>query len=113
MNQHRLDVFSMRRKAVACCHAARQRALRRLRVVAWADREAIAEIYIEASSRSRMTWIPHDVDHIIPLLGELVSGLHVETNLQIIPRAENRAKSNNFDVDMVGGAGFEPATPTV
>jgi len=33
---------------------------------------------------------------VIPLKGKLVSGLHVETNLAIIPRRVNRAKWHHF-----------------
>lgn len=59
------------------------------------------------------TGIRHEVDHIIPLQGRTVSGLHVETNMQVITRAENRAKWNHFMGEVVGGAGIEPATSTV
>ena len=40
----------------------------------------------------------HHVDHIIPLHGKLVSGLHVESNLQVITQAANCTKSNKYEV---------------
>ena len=39
----------------------------------------------------------YNIDHIIPLQGENVSGLHWSHNLQMLPAAENIAKSNKFD----------------
>lgn len=58
---------------------------------AWADQSAIKKIYVEAAS------VGAHVDHIIPLQGRLVCGLHVENNLQLLSPFENSSKHNNFD----------------
>ena len=72
------------------------------RTPAWADLKAIEDVYIDceelnlAAKTAGCTEI-FVVDHIIPLRGKLVSGLHIETNLQIITAAQNAEKSNKFD----------------
>lgn len=60
------------------------------RTPTWANREAIDAIYAEAQ-RMNMT-----VDHIVPLRGKTVSGLHVEYNLQLLTHEENARKGNRF-----------------
>jgi hypothetical protein len=72
-------------------------ASRRQRCAAWADKKAIAAIYAEASHLTRTTGRVYVVDHIIPLKGRMVSGLHVESNLRIIERMENAKKSNKWE----------------
>lgn len=56
------------------------------------------EIYSLAILRSKLTGITWHVDHIIPLQGKLVSGLHTPENLQVIPGAQNIFKGNKFEV---------------
>lgn len=69
------------------------------RVPAWLtseDKWVIAEIYELAKLRTRLTGIEWHVDHIIPLRGKIVSGLHTPSNLQVIPEQINKVKRNNF-----------------
>jgi hypothetical protein len=65
---------------------------------AWADRRAIRTIYLLCQQISEETGIAHHVDHIVPLKGKYVCGLHVETNLQILTASDNMKKSNSFAV---------------
>ncbi|GAF85217.1 unnamed protein product, partial [marine sediment metagenome] len=78
---------------------------RRARVAtpAWVDHDAIRELYREARELGELTGIRHHVDHVIPLAGELVSGLHVAANLRAVPADVNRAKGNRFDPETFDG----------
>jgi hypothetical protein len=64
--------------------------------------DEINKIYKKSKEISLTTGIVHHVDHIIPLHGKTVSGLHVESNLQIIEAFKNSQKYNSFiDDDIV------------
>jgi 5-methylcytosine-specific restriction endonuclease McrA len=68
---------------------------------AWANVQAMQAVYEEAKRLEAETGIPHEVDHVVPLQGRLVSGLHCETNLRVLPRSDNRRKGNRL-IDVSG-----------
>ena len=74
------------------------RAKRRNAVPKWFDsvKADVQKIYIEARTKTLETGIPHEVDHIIPLVSEYVCGLHVPNNLRVITQFENRSKQNKL-----------------
>lgn len=75
---------------------AKRRAIRRNATVLWADNAAIQQVYSDARALSEDLGVQFEVDHIIPLRGKLVCGLHWQGNLQIIPANDNRKKANKF-----------------
>jgi hypothetical protein len=84
-NKHKCNVILARRRA------------RKLNATpAWANRTEIETIYKQAQKMTQETGILHEVDHIVPLQGKNVCGLHVEVNLQILTKSENCRKGNSF-----------------
>lgn len=69
---------------------ARRRAAKLRATPVWADHEAISLIYAEAVRRGM------EVDHIVPLMGKNVRGLHVEYNMQLLTRKQNATKGNRL-----------------
>jgi len=72
-------------------YATKHTMAKRKQVPPWADVEKIKQIYLNRPKGFH-------VDHIIPLQGKLVSGLHVENNLQYLPAKENISKHNFYEV---------------
>jgi 5-methylcytosine-specific restriction endonuclease McrA len=61
------------------------------RTPAWADKQKIVDFYKNCPKGCQ-------VDHVIPLRGTIVSGLHIAENLQYLTAKENRNKSNRYDL---------------
>jgi hypothetical protein len=76
-------------------YKAHRRAKERKATPSWLTaehRDTIAQIYAEALDLTQRLGIRHEVDHIVPLSGKTVSGLHVPWNLRAIPAQENNTR---------------------
>lgn len=89
--RERSRLFYQRHPTLVNANAAAHRAQRLKRHCEWADKEALRFFYECRPAGCH-------VDHIVPLQGDLISGLHVETNLQWLPAIENVRKGNSFNV---------------
>ena len=65
----------------------------------WLTQDMLDEIeykYFLARDLSQITGEPHHVDHIVPLQGVDICGLHVPWNLQVLTARDNLSKSNKL-----------------
>lgn len=77
-------------------HNAKRKKLIRRATPPWVDIEKVKAVYREAERIEAATGVPHHVDHIIPLQGADVCGLHVPWNLRPLPAAMNLGKKNRL-----------------
>jgi hypothetical protein len=68
------------------------------RCAPWADTSKINRIYYVARRLTEVTGVQHHVDHVIPLRGKNVSGLHVPENLMVVAYDFNCSKANRYEV---------------
>ena len=91
--------WKARNPAKNTANAARYKARKLKATPVWLDAIQIAQIeefYDIAACKTVQTGIAHHVDHIIPLNGGIVSGLHVPWNLQVLTAFENVSKKNKI-----------------
>lgn len=94
--------WHLNNKAKATARVARRRAQKIKATPKWLDNDMknrMVEFHIEAQRLTTETGIAHEVDHIIPLKGKLICGLHVPWNLQVTKRTPNRMKQNKIPDD--------------
>jgi hypothetical protein len=88
--------WAQRNKAYAAFKTRTRQARKRNATPAWADDAIIRLMYTTRQYLTEHTGMEWHVDHIVPLQGRNVCGLHVHFNLRVIPATDNRSKSNHF-----------------
>lgn len=78
----------------------RYQAAKRKAVPVWADRKEMRKFYAQARRLTLETGLLHHVDHVVPIISEIVCGLHVPSNLQVLLASENVKKGNRVWPDM-------------
>lgn len=58
------------------------------------QKRQMRSLYLEAQRMTKITGERYVVDHIVPLISDVVCGLHVPWNLRVITQEENLKKSN-------------------
>jgi hypothetical protein len=86
-------------RALIAMREAERRAAIKLQTPVWADEAETLAIYQDCAER-RKAGEDVQVDHIVPLNSDRVSGLHWSGNLRIIPASKNSSKRNFFWPDM-------------
>jgi len=94
----RLSEWKARNKGKVNADTAKRRAAKLERTPPWADMAAIKKVYEAAQFiHEELGYdLPH-VDHIIPLQGKNVSGLHIASNLQLLSAFANTSKGNSYE----------------
>jgi hypothetical protein len=95
------SIWVEKNRAVIVARVSKRNAAKLKRTPAWLtefDLLKIKCLYQLAAMRNRESGYDWHVDHIIPLQGEFVSGLHVPNNLRVIPAVDNRRKNNLYEV---------------
>lgn len=78
-------------------NTAKRRSLKAQRTPKWCDENKVKYFYTLAQYFEFITLgIKYHVDHIIPLNGDTVCGLHVDNNLQILRADQNLTKNNKW-----------------
>jgi hypothetical protein len=104
-NRERINAYSSswvkENRLNSTLNTAKYRSAKLQRTPAWLTESDLLRIkcyYQVAAMRTRESGQSWDVDHIIPLKGRFVSGLHVPNNLRVIPASENKRKTNTYEV---------------
>lgn len=95
-NKKYLSSYYVNNKHIYVAHSAKRRSIKLKATPEWADLEKIKLVYEKAKWLESITGLKYHVDHVIPLQGDNICGLHIWENLQILEKSINLSKRNKF-----------------
>ncbi len=101
-NKDKIQLYNKNNSDKLSAKCAKRRASKLSATPNWLTEEHFEQIkifYKKAKNLGKWSNVSYHVDHIIPLQGKIVSGLHVPWNLRVITEEENLRKSNNLGED--------------
>lgn len=111
LRKQRVAEYVRRRYPEAAREGAERRRIRLMRATPlWVDLAALEAIYTARDTIAAATGQKYHVDHIVPLAGRDVCGLHVPWNLAVIAARDNVAKSIRWlESDAIAPANYDGA----
>jgi len=97
--QARNRLFKKRHPSIANGWERMRRARRLQATPEWlseSDKLGLRHIYKSCKIKTAWTGVRHSVDHIVPIQGDAVCGLHVPWNVRVVTSKDNLAKGNRF-----------------
>lgn len=92
--------WQQNRKPIIAAYEAKRKSTKLKSTPSWFEKDLVDQLYKECREISKESGIEHNVDHIVPLVSDIVCGLHCMANLRIIPAKINQQKGNRFWEDM-------------
>ena len=95
-----MTIYNKENPDILNCINAKRHASKLQRTPKWLTEEHFEQIQEFYTLAKELQWLSEEklnIDHVIPLQGEAVSGLHVPWNLQILNQSDNFKKHNSFD----------------
>ena len=96
----RYNRYNKEKPEVRAAHAAKRRAYNKSATPAWLteqQKQDMKVMYALAKKFEKLCNVEYHVDHIVPLAGKDVCGLHVPWNLQLMTASMNFSKGNNYN----------------
>jgi hypothetical protein len=95
--------YRTRNRHKYAAYSSRRRAAEKQAQPSWLDKDDLKRIELVYGLRELKSFVTrqeYEVDHIVPLRGKTVCGLHVPWNLRVIPKIDNRKKHALYWPDM-------------